>query len=266
MRRSCLLVSGLMMFLVLGTGYLRADEKTLKLESIVLDEFDSEGDAAYEDGSAVIWKVRGSKFSTEGYPRMVYVPNEWPDDLYGTVPENSEELGVLGINARFDRMGYNQIEIIPGVGEGDNWAAKPLEIPGRTKTVDLWVWGSNYKYNMEFYFLDFEGLPYRLDAIQSDNKRHPGSLHFIGWKNLYVDIPSYIRQFVNYKPEYKGLRLSKIVIYTHPSEKVDNYYVYLDHLKVLTDMHESFYDGFELTNPNKIKEIWGEDSEGEGGE
>ena len=260
MRRGCLLISGLLMLLILGTGYLFADEKTLKLESVVIESFDGPGISTYPDGSAVNWQVRGSKFSTEGFPRMVYVPNEWPDDLFNN-PENPEELNILGINTRFDRMGYNQVELIPGVGEGENWVSKPLELPGRTKTVDLWAWGSNYKYSIEMHFLDYEGLAYRLDLIQSDDKRVPGSLHFVGWKNMFTDIPNYIRQSVNYKPEHKGLRITKIVIYTHPSEKVDNFYIYLDHLKILTDMHETFYDGFGLTDPNRIAEIWG--SEGE---
>ena len=101
-------------------------------------------------------------------------------------------------------------------------------------------------------------MAYRLDLIQSDNKREVGSIMFSGWKNMYLDIPSYIKQSVVYQPEYKGLRLTKIVVYTHPDEKVNNFYVYLDHLKVLSDKHESYYDGFNLTSPEKIEEIWGQ--------
>ncbi len=262
MRRGCLFISGLLVLLTLSTGFLFADERTLKLESVVIESFDGPGASTFDDGSAVVWQVRGSKFSTEGYPRMTYVPETWPDDLFGPNPENRADLGVLGVNTAFDRMGYNQIELIPGVGEGDNWVAKPLDLPGRVQTLDLWVWGSNFKYSMEAHFIDYEGLAYRLDLVQSDDKRNPGSLKFVGWKNMYLDIPSYIRQSVNYKPEYRGLRLTKIVIYTHPSEKVDNFYVYLDHIKVLTDKHESFYDGYGLTSPERIAEIWGT----EGGE
>jgi len=261
MRRGCLLISGLLVLLTLSTGFLFADEKTLKLESVVIESFDGPGVSTYYDGSAVNWQVRGSKFSTEGWPRMAYVANEWPDDLFGPNPENAEELGVIGINTRFDRLGYNQVELIPGVGEGDNWVAKPIDLPGRVKTVDMWVWGSNFKYSIEMHFMDFQGLAYRLDLIQSDDKRNPGSINFFGWKNMYLDIPNYIKQNVHYKPEQRGLRLTKIVIHTHPSEKVDNFYVYLDHIKVLTDKHESFYDGFGLTDPDKISEIWGEEGE-----
>ena len=258
MRHGRLVLTGLLILFTLCAGFLFADEKTLKLESYVIDSFDGPGSALHEDGSPIVWQVMGSKFSTEGFPKMVYVPNEWPDDLFGPNPENGDSLQVLGVNSRFDRKGYNQIEIIPGTGEGDNWEAKPIGLPGRIKTVDLWVWGSRFNYNIEMHFMDYQGLAYRLDLIPSDDKRSVGSINFSGWKNMYLDIPNYIKQSVVYQPEYKGLRLTKIVVYTHPSENVSNFYVYLDHLKVLSDKHESYYDGFGLTDPERIQEIWGE--------
>jgi len=257
MRRGCLFISGLLLLVTLSTGMLFADERTLKLESVVIETFDGPGSSTYSDGSPINWQVRGSKFSTEGYPRQVYVPNEWPDDLFGPNPENADQLQVFGVNSKFDRMGYNQIEIIPGEGEGDNWASRPIELPGRVKTVDMWVWGSRFKYSIEMHFIDYQGLAYRLDLIQSEDKRNPGSIFFSGWKNMYLDVPSNIRQSVVYQPAYKGLRLTKIVIHTHPQENVANFYVYLDHLKILTDYHEAFYDGYNLTTPERIEEIWG---------
>ena len=258
MRHGRLFLSGLLLLVTLSAGFLFADEKTLKLESYIVDTFDGSGSAVYEDGSPVLWQVKGSKFSTEGYPRMVYVPNEWPEDLFGPDPESPEELQVLGVNAKFDRQGYNQIEIIPGSGEGEDWQSKPISFPGRVKSLDLWVWGSRYNYSIEMHFMDYQGLAYRLDLIPSDNKRAAGSINFSGWKNMYLDIPSYIKQSVVYQPMYKGLRLTKIVVYTHPEEIVDNFYVYFDHMKILTDKHESYYDGFGLTSPDRIQEIWGE--------
>jgi len=258
MRHGCLFFSGFLLLVTLSTGFLFADEKTLKLESYVVDSFDGPGAGVYEDGSPIVWQVSGSKFSTEGYPELTYVPREWPEDLFGPNVENPDELQVLGVHAKFDRMGYNQIEIIPGTGEGDNWEDKPIVLDGRVKTVDLWIWGSMYNYGIEMHFMDYQGLAYRLDLIQSDNKREVGSINFSGWKNMYLDIPDYIKRSVVYQPEFKGLRLTKIVIHTHPTEKVDNFYVYLDHLKVLTDKHESYYDGFGLTDPARIQEIWGE--------
>jgi hypothetical protein len=39
-------------------------------------------------------------------------------------------------------------------------------------------------------------------------------------------------------------------------ERVDNFYVYLDQFKVLTDTFESFYDGDELADPDRVQELW----------
>ena len=257
MRHGCLFLSGLLLLVTLSTGFLFADEKTLKLESVVIDPFDGAGSGQYGDGTPINWQVMGSKFSTEGYPRLTYFEEEWPYDLFGPNPENAEELQILGVNSKFDRLGFNQFEIIPGVGEGDDWEARPIDLPGRVKTVDLWVWGSRFKYSIEMHFLDHQGLAYRLDLIQSDNKRAMGSLNFSGWKNMYLDIPNYISQSVVYQPHYKGLRMTKMIVYTDPSENVGDFYVFLDHLKILTDKHETHYDGVGLTSPEKLQKFEG---------
>jgi hypothetical protein len=42
---------------------------------------------------------------------------------------------------------------------------------------------------------------------------------------------------------------------------VDNFYIYIDQLKVLTDTFESFFDGDELADPDWINDVWSSDSE-----
>ncbi|MCP4159686.1 MAG: hypothetical protein GY760_06400, partial [Deltaproteobacteria bacterium] len=242
---------------ILPVGSVFGDEKTLKMESEVIESFDAPGDITYEDGSPVIWQVIGSKFKKEGYPKMRYASKTWPIDLFGKNPENSDTLQALGINGQFVREGYNTIDIIPGFGEGDNWEDKGIQLPGRVKMFDFWVWGSNYNYTIEAHFMDFRGITHRFEMVAIDDKRNLGSMNFSGWKNMYIDIPSSVRQAQNYKPNYAGLKLLKIVIRTAPQENVDNFYVYIDNLKVLSDFHESFFDGFELSSPEKIAEIWG---------
>jgi hypothetical protein len=249
----------LTLLIVLPFGTAFADETTNRLESRVIEAFDGPGDAFYEDGSddLVTWRVFGSKFVTDGYPEMIYASKTWPIDLHGVSPEDADTLGTLGIHARFNRKGYNQIDIIPGVGEGENWQSKPLPLPGRVQLLDFWVWGSEYDYTIEFYFMDYEGRQYRMVPVRSDDKRYAGSINFTGWKNMYIEIPGYIRQAQKYKPSHKTLSLTKITIATHPEEKVDDFYFYIDHIKVLSDFQETFYDGYDLANPERVEEIWG---------
>jgi hypothetical protein len=258
MKRGSLFILGLVLLVILPVGSAFGDERTLKLESRVIESFDAPGDITFEDGTTVNWQIRGSKFSTEGFPKMVYAPNTWPIDLFGKNPEDRDTLQALGVNGRFDRQGYNTIEIIPGEGEGDDWVERALQLPGRIKMFDFWVWGSNYNYSIEVHFMDYRGITHRFEMIPTGlDKRYPGSINFSGWRNMYIDIPSYVKQSQTYKPNYAGLRFLKIVIRTHPEEAVDNFYVYVDNLKVLTDFHESFFDGFELASDKTIAEIWG---------
>ena len=155
-RGSILSVLLILMFLV--SGAIGADEITVSLESHIIETWDGADSGYFSDtGEPISWQVRGSKFSAEDRPRTAYAMNEWPLDLFGGKPEDPESLGVLGINGAFVRQGYNQIELIPGTGSGDNFVAKAIPLPGRVQTLDFWVWGSNYDYYVELHFRDFQG-------------------------------------------------------------------------------------------------------------
>jgi len=217
-----------------------ADESTENLVSWVVESFDPED-------RTTDWLVKGSKFITEGFPKQVYAKN-WPESLWGYNTEN-KDYEVLGVHARFDRKGYNNLEIIPVKDAGvEDWEHDPIALRGRVKTFDLWVWGSMYDYDIEVHFLDYNGINWVLPL---------GNLKYSGWKNLTVDLPNYIPQATKYIPYYKQLTFEKLVIWTSPQESVHEYYVYIDHLKILTDVFESRFDGDTLSWPEKINEIWG---------
>jgi hypothetical protein len=115
------------------------------------------------------------------------------------------------------------------------------------KNLDFWVWGSNYDYYMEVQLRDHRGVVHVLDL---------GAINFAGWRNLRVQIPTYISQSVQYVPQLKTLELVKLVLWTRPSERVDGFWVYLDQIKVFTDVFESPFDGEGLADPERIDELW----------
>ena len=234
----------LMLLLLLTPTLLVADEKTLNLESRILETFDP-------DTRTTDWLIRGSKFITEGFPKKAYAQT-WPEALFGANREE-RDLEVLGAHFKFNRQGYNNIEFIP-VKEGEDGEPvhNPISIPGRVQQLDFWVWGSDFDYYMEVHLRDFRGVVYTLNM---------GSLNFVGWKNLRTDIPSYIPQTQDYAPYLAGLQLEKIVLWTNPTERVHNCYVYIDQIKVLTDIFISRFDGDTLAQPEQVQEIW--ESEGE---
>ncbi|WP_028975348.1 flagellar filament outer layer protein FlaA [Spirochaeta cellobiosiphila] len=231
----CLLLVSLIPF----TAF--ADTDTQQLESRILETWDD------PDNSQ--WGLYGSKFSAEGFPKKAF-PEAYPSALYDLTEAEGKTLRVLGINGSFLRQGYNYIEIVPVEQDAEgNTVPRTISIPGRAKRLDVWVWGSNYNFDLEVHFLDYQEIPHVLKL---------GNLSFEGWKNLSVNIPSSIRQSQQHLPKFQGLRLTKLVIRTHPTEVVKNFYIYLDQLKVMTDTFESPYDGRDLTNQAKIEEIWGQ--------
>jgi len=262
MKRGYLRIPAILVLLLMILGAAWADESVLRLESIVIDSFDQAGSATYEDGEPIVWNVVGSDFSNEGYPKLAYASGIWPQDLFGTYPEDSDTLGVIGIRSQFLRQAYNQVDLIPGRGEGDNWVAEGITLPGRVQTIDFWVWGSNFNYGIEIYVMDHRGLEFKLNPIRKDDftgRNVANSLQYTGWKNFYVDVPNYIKQYVSQDPNLAQMKFTRFVIFTDPEEIVADNFVYIDHLKVLTDIHEGAYDGYQLASTEKIAEIWGEE-------
>lgn len=243
----------LITLMVATSQTLDANQITQRLESIVLDTFDNPEERSWietgvEKRERRIWVARGSRFTREGFPRLTYA-DAWPTALFDTNPENLP-LKVLGINGRFNRTGFNYIELFPAIRNDDGEIVpQPIRLPGIAKSLDIWVWGSNYDFTMEIHIRDSRGVPYVLNL---------GSIKFKGWRNLGVTIPSSIPQTQAYLPSYLGLTLTKIVIRTNPGERVDNFFVYLDNLKVLTDMYTEAFDGRDLARPEVTNRIWSE--------
>jgi hypothetical protein len=234
------------------------DEFTQDYVSIILESFSGETIKEWTIGGRNFsydfeWAVDASKFATvannERFPMLTYV-EAWPMQLFGT-NRNNLELRSLGIWGRFDRRGYNWIDIFPIVtGSGrDGDPPQPFEIPipGRISVLDMWVWGSNHNFYMEAYFRDHSGVVHSL---------HMGSLAFQGWRNMRVRIPNNIPQARRHLPRFAGLHFVKFRIWTTPLERVDNFFVYFNQMKILTDTFESLFDGDDLADPQRVQEIW----------
>lgn len=251
MRQGSVLLVCLMMLTILSVAPVFADRSTEDSQSKIIERFDApssgtDANSKYEYPQNNRWDVIGSKFITQGFPKKSWV-NTRPLAL--PLPDGST-IGSLGVQASFDRVGYNFLEFIP-VEDKDGPDGKPvlkgISLPGRVKSLDMWWWGSNFNYYVDIHIRDWRGMVHVLKL---------GDLNFKGWKNLKVEIPGGIPQDVQYVPARKGLELVKIVLWTRPEEKVDGFYVYLDHIKILTDMFENPFDGSDLADPEKVGKLW----------
>jgi hypothetical protein len=219
-----------------------ADEFTRNYVSKVLESFDRPG--------KITWEVRSSDVKPpDKIPEFTFI-KVWPDQVYGSNKENAE-LWSMAVHAGFNRKAYNYIEIIP-VDPSKKDAQgrpemKPLAIPGRVQMIDLWVWGANYNYWLDVHLQDYRGV---------DHVLHLGSLQYAGWRNLSVTVPGSIPQASPYIPRLRGLVITKLVLWTRPDAPVDGFYVFLDDLKVLTDLFETRFDGDELADPDYLNELW----------
>ncbi len=220
-----------------GLGSASGDTQTFQVKNLV--SFDDVAKAGN-------WIVQGSKFATQGYPEWKIV-KAYPEALYGRNKEN-RDLNAMGIHSKFDRKGYNYIEIIPATKDSSgNLVPKSVPIPGKVQRMDVWVWGSNYNYTMDIFLRDYRGI---------DHVLHLGSLMFEGWRDLSATVPGSIPQARRYIPQYQGLELTKLVIWTAPDEKVDDYWVFVDELTILTDMYERPFDGEDLGDPDYLNQLW----------
>ena len=229
-----------------------ADEFTNDWTSIILESFSGDTMHQWTVGDHTFnydfeWKLDASKFATQmdndTYPKLTYVP-AWPQAIYGT-NRTGQDLKSLGIWGRFDRRGYNWIDVYPA--STDSGEPFEIPIPGRLKYLDMWVWGSNLNFYVEAYFRDYQGVVHTL---------YMGSLAYQGWKNLQVQIPNNIPQARRISPRLASLSFVKFRIWTTPVERVDNFYVYFDRMKILTDTFETHFDGEDLADPFQVQEFW----------
>ena len=248
MRQGSILLVCLTVITLLCAAPVFADNATEDLQSKVIERFDAADDAGkYEYRQNHRWIVRGSKFLSATNFKFDLI-SAYPQALFPNAASTSD-LKALGVQAAFDRRGYNYVEFVPVADKDVD--GKPVEqgisLPGRVKNIDLWAWGSNYNYYLELHLRDWRGEVHVLRV---------GDLNFRGWKNLRIEIPTSITQDVKYVPSQKGLELVKIVLWTRPEEKVDGFFFYIDHIKAITDMFESPFDGSALGDPASVEKLW----------
>jgi hypothetical protein len=237
------------------------DNSTIALESIILDSFDGTPYVVDGEEYKYTWKVSGSKFSTktdtQTFPVISPVATA-PQSLLRQHPDAKS----IGVQGAFDRNGYNWIDIYPTLTDGDG---QPAEIPlqGRTRAIDVWIWGSNLGYSIEAYIRDNRGMIHSVSL---------GSLKYTGWRNLRTDVPSGIPMISSVLPRATDdTKFIKFRLWTSPVERsyvsakrdingkiteVVPFYVYISQLKVLADTYESIYDGDELAYPKNTEKLW----------
>lgn len=187
---------------------------------------------------------------------------------------------VLGVKAEFTQQGYNWIELRPyitGEAPADPAVVDPaapvvvadagttvspedfllktsgaidaapdkdaegevFRIPfaGRATDVSVWVWGGHYGWWLEAYLKDYLGYQFRIPM---------GDLMYTGWKQKRTAIPESIIQKRNRLPAVQSLEFEMFKLWSFPSEKVDQFYVYFDLLQQGSLVSTEIFNGKQL--------------------
>lgn len=192
-------------------------------EIFLIDNFDAETEWS--------WTVNASRFVAEGYPKISYF-NGVPNSLK-VLTKSDVEPKVLGVKVAYNRKGDNWMEIFP-VKDGQNY-----EIPliGNVQQIDFWAWGANYLYYLEVLIRDADGRVHVLPA---------GNMRFNGWKNMIVSIPDWINQHSRLRSGPENLSFVGFRVRSDAAEYVDDYTIYFDNVKYMTNSLSYIYDGYEL--------------------
>lgn len=194
-----------------------SDSAQQKLKEISIDKFENEGTWIVAM-SADEGLIQGRLF--DGSPAGKK-PIEAEKDR--EIPDSK----VYGVKVEYFKRGYNSFTIK---------AVKPLPVEGISKTLSVWVVGRNYRHVLSLILEDYRGNQFEL---------YMGRLNHSGWKQMTVAIPpqnpdgkSGIIQKDYHFSSKMGLKIVGFKVDCDPEDAYGSYFIYLDDLRVVSDLYE----------------------------
>lgn len=127
---------------------------------------------------------------------------------------------VLGVKVKFYKRAVMNFAIYP---------IRPLPIPGKAKTVSVWVIGRNFNHRLKIMVEDYFGTRHELTMEK---------LNFLGWKKMTVAIPPTIKQSDYHFTDLMGIKVIGFKVYCDLDETIGSFYIYFDDLSAVTDLFE----------------------------
>lgn len=127
---------------------------------------------------------------------------------------------VLGVKVNFYKRAVTAFSVYP---------VRPLPIPGKSKTISLWVIGRNFNHRLKIQLEDYFGSRHELTL---------GKLNFLGWKKMTVAVPPTIPQSDYHFTSRMGIKFAGLKVYCDLMEAYGSFYIYFDDLSAVTDLFE----------------------------
>ncbi len=183
-------------------------------------------------------------------------PNDMNVEEWSLTGLGKKKEKILGVSFRFRYPGSNEIHILPPLevdwkdrtpaltfnpSTGKEEQERAIQLPGQSKAISLWVHGRGHPYDLELWLKDHTGATYVLKF---------GTVNFVGWRPLTVQVPSFVSQAYQSFPQTRVTKIVRFVIRAVPNaprtELMELTYFFFDQLKVLTSTYEVNFDGFDL--------------------
>lgn len=246
-----------------------SDIAALELKAITIESWDNpvvpygwevftDKDGVYKDGTGDMKYDENNKYNPvlndpEKSPlvsrEVKLVPGK-PGDVKNVDTGNAK---VLGVKFQFTFPGNNVVTVRPPrTPEYQITRGRPyidadnkkklekiygIETPGNVKAISVWILGRGNEYDLEAWLEDFNGNSHIFNM---------GSLDFVGWKPLQVNIPPGIPQEAAAFPATRNLVFKQFKIRSRPNTGMETVYLFFDELRVLSDTFEVHFDGANL--------------------
>lgn len=209
------------------SGVVYTQSKQIYVETQLLYNFETV-DEWIPISNASRFMVTGAATNDNGVEVTYPSIRLFPVKPYGLGNLSVKSTNSLGVSVLFNRRAYNFFDLVPTT---QKW------IPGKTQSLDVWVWGGNFDYRMEIILENRKGYSLTYDL---------GSLTYLGWRNLSVRIPTSALQFQSYVPSQEGLKFLNFRFWSSPETKTDSFTVLLDYFQAVTDTYRENYDGSDV--------------------